>query len=145
MNRVFPIFLIFLAPSLGFCAQSDIGNSEKQPIDSIEYLFEFEIRYVGSSTRLDINYRYVIEHLIETLQNEPNLSVHIRGHVCCGPSYRISKKRAQNIYKILKMAGINEARLSYKGYSDSLPLISPEESEEDEMANRRVDFIITRH
>jgi outer membrane protein OmpA-like peptidoglycan-associated protein len=102
------------------------------------------MRYVGSSTTLDINYRYVIEHLIETLRNNQDLSVHIRGHVCCGPSNKISKRRAKNVYKILKRAGISENRISYKGYSDSLPSISPEETEEDEMANRRVDFIIRR-
>jgi flagellar motor protein MotB len=103
------------------------------------------MRYVGSSTTVDINYRYVVEHLIETLRNNPKFSVHIRGHVCCGPSYKISKRRAKNVYKILKRAGIPENRISYKGYSDSLPSIYPEETEEDEMANRRVDFIIRKH
>ena len=144
MNRIFLFILCFIVHSKSYCTENSIRYNGQQPKDSTEYLFEFEMRYVGSSTTLDINYRYVIEHLIETLRNNQDLSVHIRGHVCCGPSDKISKRRAKNVYKILKRAGISENRISYKGYSDSLPSIFPEETEEDEMANRRVDFIIRR-
>lgn len=145
MNRVLLFILCFLVSSNSYCTENTIRNLRQQPKDSTEYHFEFEMRYVGSSTTVDINYRYVVEHLIETLRNNPEFSVHIRGHVCCGPSYKISKRRAKNVYKILRRSGISENRISYKGYSDSLPFISPEETEEDEMANRRVDFIIRKH
>ncbi len=106
-------------------------------------LYELDIKYIGSTTDLNANYQYMIQYLVELLQENPFWTVHIRGHVCCGPSYRISKLRARNVYKILAKSGIDETRLSYKGYSDEKPLIFPEKTEEDELANRRVDFVIT--
>jgi outer membrane protein OmpA-like peptidoglycan-associated protein len=83
--------------------------------------------------------------LIDLLNKNPTWTLHIRGHVCCGPSEKISKKRAKNVYKYLKHAGISPERLTYKGYSDSLPKAFPEKTEADEAQNRRVDFIIHKH
>lgn len=91
-----------------------------------------------------MNYRYVLEYLVELLEKNPTWTVHIRGHVCCGPSERISCKRAKNVYKFLIRLGVNPLRMSYKGYSDTLPLAFPEKTEEDEIMNRRVDFVIHR-
>ncbi|MEJ6599551.1 MAG: hypothetical protein QNL36_05495, partial [Crocinitomicaceae bacterium] len=60
----------------------------------------------------------------------------------CGPSYRLSKRRARKAYKYLIHAGADKSKLSFEGYSDQLPLIWPEEIKKAELANRRVDFII---
>ena len=116
-------------------AQSHIDTS---------YLYEFDMKYVGSNSSVDPNYRYVLEHLIELLEKEPDLKVHIRGHVCCGPSERLSKKRARKVYRLLKRIGISKERMTYKGYSDTAPLVFPEKTEEDEAKNRRVDFILSK-
>lgn len=109
------------------------------------YLYHFNMKYVGSNSSVDLNYQYVLESLVELFDKNPGYTLHIRGHVCCGPSQKLSNKRAKKAYKYLKRAGISADRMTYKGYSDTIPLAFPEKTEEDEAENRRVDFIITIH
>lgn len=144
-NMFFLLLLLFGLNSPSFARTDGIAQAEfiYQPKDT-SYLYEFDMKYVGSNSSIDPNYRYVLEHLVELLIKDTTLHVHVRGHVCCGPSYRLSKKRACKAYRFLKKSGIDPTRLSYKGYSDSAPLAFPEETEEDEIRNRRVDFIISR-
>lgn len=113
--------------------------------DSVGYLFEFDLKYIGANYNIDMNYQYVLEHLYELATQDTSLYIHVRGHVCCGPAYRLSKKRAKKVYKYLKKLGVPKDRLSYKGYSDTAPLVFPEKTAEDEAKNRRVDFILYRH
>ena len=112
--------------------------------DSALVLYEFDIKYIGKSTTVDANYQYVIGYLVELLENNPEWTLHVRGHVCCGPSLKISKKRACKAYKVLIEHGLDKNRLSYKGYSDTKPLAFPEKTTEDARINRRVDFVITK-
>lgn len=129
------------------CSTNSIGQSLESGTvsnDSSTFLFEYDMRYIGSNTRIDPNYQYVLDYLIESIQKNPSWTVHVRGHVCCGPSKKISKRRAKKVYRFLKKNGIPKMRLTYKGYSDSLPLAFPEKTSEDEQKNRRVDFIISK-
>ena len=112
--------------------------------DTTKFLFEYKLYYVGSNIHIDLNYQYVLEHLAELMHLNPEWEIEVRGHVCCGPSQRISKRRAKKVYKYLKRAGINKSRIIYLGYSDAMPMAFPEKTEEDERVNRRVDFVITR-
>jgi len=111
---------------------------------TVQVLYEYDMKYTGSSTGLSTNYRYVMDYLIELMHKNPEWKLHVRGHVCCGPDQKLSDKRAKNVYKYLIRQGIDESRLSYKGYSDSIPLVFPEKTEEDAHQNRRVDFLITK-
>lgn len=117
-------------------------SSSPLPNDSSEFLFEFDMKYVGSSVHVDPNYASILSYLIDLLNKNPEWTVHIRGHVCCGPSKLVSKRRARKAYLYLKRSGIDKKRLSHKGYNDKAPLVFPEKTEEDERKNRRVDFII---
>lgn len=153
MKNMFLLFFILLCTKV-HALNAELGNDwrfilikkeilqSSHPADT-SYLYEYDMKYVGSNSSVDPNYRYVLEHLVEMLKKDTSLQVHVRGHVCCGPSYRLSKKRACKVYRFLKNSGIHKDRLSFKGYSDSAPLAFPEETEEDEAKNRRVDFIIT--
>lgn len=78
------------------------------------------------------------------LDSVKSVDVHIRGHVCCGPDKKLSRKRAKYVYKFLIAQGIDKKRLSYKGYSNEYPLIFPEKTEFDAFQNRRVDFQIRK-
>jgi outer membrane protein OmpA-like peptidoglycan-associated protein len=125
--------------------KSTYGQNPKYIIpDSSEFRFELDIKYVGASTRIDPNYQYVLEYLVEVLEAYPNLQVHVRGHVCCGPAKKLSTRRAKKAAKIIVAMGISENRVTYDGYSDEIPIVSPEKTPEDAMKNRRVDFIIKR-
>lgn len=136
MLRIVIVILIFCSFSL--IAKS----SETKPKDSISYYYEFEMKYDGSNYHVDKNYQYVLSHLIDLLKKDTTLRVLIRGHVCCGPGVKLSKKRAKKVYNYLIRSGVCEERLSYKGLSNTAPLVFPEKEDEDEIANRRVDFVI---
>jgi outer membrane protein OmpA-like peptidoglycan-associated protein len=57
--------------------------------------------------------------------------------------YEISYSRAKSVNDYLIRRGISEKRIGYEGYSNSIPLIKPELTEEDQQRNRRVDVIFT--
>lgn len=107
-------------------------------------LYEYDMKYTGSSTRPNIQYQYILAYLIELMDKNPTWKVHIRGHVCCGPDQKLSEKRAKNVYNYLLKKKIDPSRLSYKGYSDTKPIVFPEKTDEDAHTNRRVDFMITK-
>ncbi|NRA12493.1 MAG: OmpA family protein [Crocinitomicaceae bacterium] len=133
--RFYTTALLFLFISFSSIAQ------KKDSLSANEYLFDFNMRYTGSEFRVAPNYQYILDYLVEQI-NSDSIHVHVRGHVCCGPAYRLSKRRARKTYKYLIRAGADRTKLSFKGYSDERPLIWPEEDEEAELANRRVDFVI---
>ncbi len=86
----------------------------------------------------------VLDQLYRTMISYPELKAHFRGHVCCGRNKRISSKRARYVYKYLLKRGVPKDRISYKGYSNSIPLVWPERTEEDRAKNRRVDVIYSK-
>lgn len=131
MRLILILLLIFISAQDSF--------SQK---DSVGYYYQYDLKYEGASTKIDMNYRYVLEKLIEELQNDSKLNVHVRGHVCCSPGVRLSKKRARKVKRFLIKNGIDKQRVSFKGYSNEAPLAFPEKTDEDERRNRRVDFII---
>lgn len=86
-----------------------------------------------------------IRFLIETLKNDPSLSVILGGHVCCGTdSGNLSGKRANRIKQILIMeGGISGNRITALGFGNKKPLFV-EDSEEHKQANRRVEATFIR-
>lgn len=112
--------------------------------DTTQFIYDVSLRYEGSSVAVDPNYQYTLTYLAELMRKNPEWTLHIRGHVCCGPSEKISEKRAKGVYLYLIDLGVQENRMTYKGYSDLMPLAFPEKKEEDENMNRRVDFVIHR-
>jgi outer membrane protein OmpA-like peptidoglycan-associated protein len=84
-----------------------------------------------------------IRALADYLKRNPEVNALIRGHVCCAPNMKISKKRAKKVYKALITAGIPKKRLKFKGMSNTEPAVFPEESESDRQKNRRVDVIFS--
>lgn len=130
--NLFVLFLLLIAPNA-------INAQE-----TVEVLYEQDMKYTGSSTKPSLQYRYILEYLIELMEKNPTWKLHIRGHVCCGPDQKTSAKRAKNVYKYMLKRKIDPSRLSYKGYNDTKPIIFPEKTEEDAHTNRRVDFMITK-
>lgn len=102
------------------------------------------IKFKGGGNTIEKGSQPRLEQLYATMVKFPELTVHIRGHVCCGNNKRISRKRAKVVYAYLKEHGIDKHRLSFKGYSNTEPLIFPEKSAADRAANRRVDVIFSK-
>ncbi|MFN5418298.1 MAG: OmpA family protein [Flavobacteriia bacterium] len=85
-----------------------------------------------------------LQSFYKFLNDNPSVNILIRGHVCCMDDYNLSVKRAKAVYNYLINKGIDKSRLSYKGFSNSVPVASPELSEEDMSKNRRVDIEIVK-
>jgi outer membrane protein OmpA-like peptidoglycan-associated protein len=122
----------------------------------------------GSNIRLrNINFRggmhqilpgtyTILEELLRAMQDHPNLAIEIQGHICCEPGdgdgldmetgiRNLSEARAQAIHDYLIAKGIDKSRVSYKGFGHSKPLFPyPEQSEVEQIANRRVEIKIIR-
>jgi len=96
----------------------------------------------------------VLRDLLIALRDHPNLKIEIQGHVCCPEAglfdgldhdthtYNLSENRAKAVYTYLVKYGIDEDRLSYKGYGNSQLKIKIEKTPEDEQVNRRVEIKI---
>ena len=94
----------------------------------------------------------VLENLLSTLKEHSDLKVEIQGHICCldeaeedGLDYdteekKLSENRAKAIYNYLIRNGIDESRLTYKGYGHTQPKIKYEKTPEEEQINRRVEI-----
>lgn len=134
------ISLVFISYSF---SQKD-RDYTPEVFDSTQFLYEFDIKYLGESTTVDPNYQYVIGYLVELMAKNPQWTLLVRGHVCCGPSMKVSKKRACKAYKILVDHGVDKSRISYQGFNNTKPLAYPEKTKEDARINRRVDFLITK-
>jgi outer membrane protein OmpA-like peptidoglycan-associated protein len=83
--------------------------------------------------------------LLLVLQKNPNLKIEIQGHLCCMPIDRLdlSTQRAKAINNFLIANGINENRLTFKGFGSSQPIFPlPEKDETQRAANRRVEIVI---
>ena len=95
-----------------------------------------------------------LQELYDILVKNPKMTIAIEGHICCvvkveavrfedSPSYIVSVMRAKKVYIYLIEKGIDPARLSYKGFGNSHPIYPiPEKSEEERIANRRVEIRI---
>ncbi len=83
--------------------------------------------------------------LLVVMQKNPNLKIEIQGHLCCMPIDRLdlSTQRAKAINNFLVANGINENRLTFKGFGSSKPIYAlPEKDENQRSANRRVEIMI---
>lgn len=103
------------------------------------------LNFYGGSDKILPQSFPVLEDLLQVLKENQNLKIAIHGHICCftNDTEEISLLRAQAVYKYLIANGIDEFRLSYKGFGSSKPLYTlPEKNEEERVANRRVEILI---
>jgi outer membrane protein OmpA-like peptidoglycan-associated protein len=86
-----------------------------------------------------------VEELLLVMMNNENLKIEIHGHICCFTvdTENLSFKRAQAVYDYLVKNGIAIDRLSFKGFGSTMPIYPlPEKSEEERVANRRVEIFV---
>jgi outer membrane protein OmpA-like peptidoglycan-associated protein len=111
--------------------------------DVFNQAFNLDIQFLTNTDVLLSKSYDEIKSLANYLERNPGLDALIRGHVCCAPNKKISKKRANKVYKALIVVGIDKKRLSFKGMSNTEPAVFPEESEADRQKNRRVDVVFS--
>lgn len=94
----------------------------------------------------------ILEELLTIMNTIPKLKIEIQGHICCQTIEGaekiedIAKIRAYTVYNFLIFSGINENRLSYKSFKSTQPIYPiPEKTEEQRIANRRVEIMIVEN
>jgi outer membrane protein OmpA-like peptidoglycan-associated protein/tetratricopeptide (TPR) repeat protein len=104
-----------------------------------------DINFATNSSTLTPESKSIIDGFIEFLIENPHVKVEIQGHTDDVGNDKdnliLSDNRARSVYEYLIENGIIPARLSYKGYGESKPLV-PNTSEENRAKNRRTVFVI---
>lgn len=102
--------------------------------------------YNTASFELDSRSNSELNKVADFLNDNPSVKISIEGHTdnegSKSGNLRLSKNRAQSVYKYLVEKGIEESRLSTKGYGSSQP-VADNESEEGRKMNRRTEIRIT--
>ena len=81
--------------------------------------------------------------LYDFLAENNEVYAFIRGHVCCAQDPELSTARAYVVYSTLLRKGIPVERISYQGFSNTIPAVYPEITDEDRQRNRRVDVLLS--
>jgi len=87
----------------------------------------------------------ILEDLLKVMSENKNLSIEIQGHICCNSydSADLSTKRAKAVFQFLLDNGISLNRIFYRGFGSSTPIFPlPEKTEEERIANRRVEILV---
>jgi outer membrane protein OmpA-like peptidoglycan-associated protein len=113
---------------------------EDNPFKDAPLTFPIVIHYENVSANISHVSRLRLKVLAEYLQENPNFSIIIEGHVCCGPADRLSTKRARAVYKHLLKLEVDREQMSYIGKSFSEPIVKVEKNEQDKEHNRRVEI-----
>jgi outer membrane protein OmpA-like peptidoglycan-associated protein len=103
------------------------------------------IQFEFNSSALTVDSESGIQILTDFLKRNPDLKVELAGHTdnVGNESYnqKLSADRAETVRKALVANGIEENRLTAKGYGASKPL-APNDTEEHRAINRRTEMII---
>ncbi|WP_417592918.1 OmpA family protein [Owenweeksia hongkongensis] len=83
----------------------------------------------------------VLRDLLEVMLMYPDLQIELQGHVCCNDNYELSMERSKMVHDFLVGNGIDQSRLSYKGFSNKKPLFK-EKTEKEKALNRRVEVLV---
>jgi outer membrane protein OmpA-like peptidoglycan-associated protein len=93
----------------------------------------------------------ILDTLVSILKDHPTMRIEIQGHVCCvvgdrdgidadAGTYDLSVQRARYVFRYLVLHGIEEGRLTYKGYGAGHKLYPEEKNEIEKDGNRRVEI-----
>ena len=100
-----------------------------------------DIQFVGG-TAIFLSSAYPeIESLYSFMDKNKTVKAFIRGHVCCSSNMQVSDDRARVVYEYLVKNGIDPKRLTFKGFDNTMPVVFPEVTAEDQQRNRRVDVL----
>jgi outer membrane protein OmpA-like peptidoglycan-associated protein len=85
-----------------------------------------------------------LRNVKKIMEENPHYNIEIAGHTdkigTKDFNLGLSQKRAQAVINYLKKQGINEGRMTAKGYGESKPLASNDDEKEGRELNRRVEF-----
>ena len=112
------------------------------------------LNFMGGRHRLLRSSYTQLKSLHTAMKENPKLKISIEGHICCLPgpadgldfdtnTEDLSFQRAKAISEYLSYMGIDKRRIQFRGFGHSAPLFPyPEQNEEEQTANRRVEIRI---
>jgi len=87
-----------------------------------------------------------LEVVLKLLDKNPGMKIEIGGHTdnsgTESKNAKLSEERARSVYKFLIEKGVDEGRLSYKGYASEKP-ITGNDTPEGKAKNRRTELLVT--
>ncbi len=104
-----------------------------------------DINFYVNTFAIMPNSKRSITDLVRILDKYPKIKIEIQGHICCVDKdvKNLSLDRAKQVKRILVYEGINDRRISVKGFGVSKPKYTiPEKSEFEAAQNRRVEIMI---
>ncbi len=135
--KTYFVILLCLFPTGVFSQKNDTLDN---PFRDAPFSFPIVIHYENVSANISHVSRLRLKVLADYLRENPNYSIIIEGHVCCGPAERLSTKRARAVYKHLLKLNVERTQMSYVGKSFDEPIVKVEKSEQDKERNRRVEI-----
>lgn len=114
------------------------------------------IHFEGGMHRFLPSSQTALQELLDAMKTYPKLVIRVEGHICCQPGTgdgpdietglsNLSEARARAVMEYLVRNGINQQRVSFKGFGHSMPLHPyPENNDQERMENRRVEIKILK-
>ena len=115
-----------------------------------DHVYLENVLFQRGSSKLEFKSKTDLDKIARLLQKYKNLQFEIQGHVCCTPPYQkeaidmdtkkrqLSVNRAQSVYKYLIFKKVSKARMTFKGYGNTVPL------GKGTQYDRRVELVITK-
>ncbi len=117
---------------------TEVSLGEPYELDRITFA-------TNSSSVLTMESMMVLDGFAAYLQDYPDMRVAIHGHTddvgSDKDNLELSHNRAKSVRSYLMLSKVDPARLTYKGFGESRPLV-PNSSESGRAKNRRTEFVI---
>ncbi|MDR2010991.1 MAG: OmpA family protein [Bacteroidales bacterium] len=112
-----------------------------------------DILFYGNSSNFRPESMPALNYLVKVMKNNPSLKIEIQGYICCEKGnkegfdevykeYNLSSNRARSVYHYLIANGVEENRMTFKGFGASKKRYPKERNEEEKAKNRRVEILI---
>lgn len=105
-----------------------------------------DIKYATNSAEIQGASRYILDELIDFLNENPTVRIEVQGHTDnvgdLESNMALSRERALTVVDYLTGKGIKAARLMSKGFGPTMPIAS-NDTEAGRAENRRTTFVVT--
>ena len=102
------------------------------------------ITFAHDQSNIQPQFQPVLDQIAQTLASYPSTMIDIHGHTDSTGTHAynqaLSERRAQSVAAYLASRGVQSVRMATQGHGETRLLVSPERTEADRQANRRVEI-----
>ncbi len=122
-----------------------IIDFEVKPIETGKTVEIHDINYATASYEIDNKSLAVLDGFVDFLNDNPRITIEIRGHTdnigSLQTNMTLSNNRAKAVYDYLVRKGVDDNRLKYQGFGSKIP-VATNDTEYGRSKNRRTEFFI---